>query len=113
MKRFDFDTGQPNANRKNGATYHGAMELYPDFGPEGCCSLDIRGPAGAFRGSAVIDKATARKLGAALLQWSGFKVDLDLLIPQIDWLASLTPWTEEQEGLLNLLGAIRDLIDPV
>ena len=33
--------------------------------------LDIRGPAGADRGSAVLDKATAWKLGFALLKWSG------------------------------------------
>lgn len=39
-------------------------------------------------------------------------VDLDLLDKQIIWLASLQPWTEEQEGLLNLLCEIVDLADP-
>ncbi len=39
-------------------------------------------------------------------------VDLDLLDKQIAWLAGLQPETEEQEGLLNLLGGIVDLADP-
>lgn len=70
MERFEFDTGKPNANRKNGMTYHGAVEIYPGFQLKNYCSLDIRGPAGAYRGSAIIDKATAAKVGAALLAWA-------------------------------------------
>jgi len=115
MERFEFDNrealGMANDNLKNGPTRRGAIELYPDHQKDGFLSLDIRGPAGAYRGSATIDKATARKVGAALLQWSGFNVDVDLLIQQIEWLA----WQhicDEQEGLLNLLGALRDLMEP-
>ena len=74
MKRFEFDSsqviGMANDNLKNGPTRRGALELYPDFQQEGYLSLDIRGPVKAFRGCAVIDKATARKLGAALLGWA-------------------------------------------
>ena len=71
MERFEFDskTG-PNSNRREGVTRRGAIELYPNFAGTGFLSLDIRGPAGAFRGSAMIDKATAGKLGAALLIWA-------------------------------------------
>lgn len=76
---------------------------------------------------AVLDKTTAGKVGMALLKFSGFNVDVDLLVKQIEWLAgisrpsSLGPENrrerlggiyDEQEGLLNLLGALRDLVDP-
>ena len=75
MERFEFDSREAlkmaNNNLKNGPTRRGAIELYPDFQVDGYCSLDIRGPAGAYRGSANIDKATAGKLGAALLKWAG------------------------------------------
>jgi hypothetical protein len=115
MNQFEFDskTGA-NSNRQNGSTRRGVIELYPGiiaYKPE-LLSLDIRGPAGAFRGSAVIDKATAKKVGAALLQWSGFNVDVDLLVNQINWLAGLgLGLCDEQEGLLNLLGELRDLME--
>jgi hypothetical protein len=68
MERFEFDskTG-PNGNRREGMTRRGAIELNQDFE---FLYLDIRGPAGAQRGSATIDKATAGKLGAALLKWA-------------------------------------------
>jgi hypothetical protein len=73
MERFEFNTrkeaGRANANLKNGATTRGAIELYPDFQKDGILSLDIRGPAGAYRGSALIDKATAQRVGRALLEW--------------------------------------------
>jgi hypothetical protein len=73
MTRIEFgniNQLHPNANRKNQPTFHGAIELYPDFQRQGYCSLDIKGPAGADRGSAIIDRETARKVGVALLQWS-------------------------------------------
>ena len=118
MERFEFNTGKisglPNDNLKNGPTRRGAIEIYPDFPVENnCLSLDIRGPVKAYRGSAILDKATARKVGAALLEWAGFNVDVPLLVSQITWLAGLQPWTEEQEGLLNLLGGLRDLFETV
>jgi len=73
MERFEFDNrkeaGYANDNRKNGVTTHGAIEVYPDFQKDGLLSLDIRGPAGAYRGSALIDKATAQRLGRVLLDW--------------------------------------------
>jgi hypothetical protein len=74
MERFEFDTSKAgfgaNDNRKNGKTSHGAIELYPNHLINGFLSLDIRGPAGAFRGSVIIDKATAAKVGAALLKYA-------------------------------------------
>ncbi len=77
MERFEFDskTG-PNSNRREGSTRRGAIEVYPDFQQPGLLSLDIRGPAHAYRGNAVIDRATARKLGVRLLQWAGCGGDL-------------------------------------
>ena len=75
MERFEFDNREiccfPNSNRKNGVTVRGNLELYDNFPRAGLLSLDIRGPEGAYRGSAIIDKATAGKLGAALLKWAG------------------------------------------
>lgn len=74
MERFEFDqreaVGFPNSNRKNGVTVRGNLELYDNFPRPGLLSLDIRGPEGAYRGSAIFDKATAGKLGAALLKWA-------------------------------------------
>jgi hypothetical protein len=74
MLQIPFDTSKEgfgaNSNRKNGKTSHGIIELYPDFQMPCWLSLDIRGPAGAYRGSAIIDKETARKVGAELLNWA-------------------------------------------
>ena len=80
MERFEFDskTGA-NSNRKNGITRRGIIEVaetetYMDGyrqAPEKGVLMEIRGPAGASRGAALIDKATAGKLGAALLKWAG------------------------------------------
>jgi hypothetical protein len=80
MERFEFDskTG-PNNNRKNGITRRGVIEVmeteaytngYREH-PEKGVLLEIHGPAGAYRGAAMMDKATAGKLGAALLKWAG------------------------------------------
>lgn len=70
MERFEFDNRKAT-NSINGrtVTVRGVLEIYPDFQRQGLCSLDIRGPGGSYRGSAIIDRATARKLGAALLRW--------------------------------------------
>ena len=123
MERFEFNNNNAgfgaNDNLKNGKTSHGAIEIYPDFQKEGFLSLDIRGPVKAYRGSAIIDKETAGKVGMALLKWSGFNVDLDLLVKQIEWLAGEQKYAEagdplpdEAEGILSLLGALRDLVEP-
>lgn len=77
MERFEFDHTAlfgPNTNR---LTRHGSVEIHPWSGSrvtEQFCSLEIHGPAGASRGEAVMDKATAGKLGAALLKWAGNSV---------------------------------------
>lgn len=79
MERIEFDskTG-PNNNRKNGITRRGVIEImetetytngYREY-PEKGVLMEIHGPAGAYRGAALIDKATAGKLGAALLKWA-------------------------------------------
>jgi hypothetical protein len=74
MERFEFNTNKMgfggNDNLKNGVTSHGVIELYPDFQDKPCFYLKIRGPGDAMRGSMMIDKATAGKLGAALLKWA-------------------------------------------
>lgn len=71
MHKFRFGDGNgPNANAKNGGTYNGNVEFYADYPGTTHCKVQISGPKGAERGSMYLDKATARKLGAALLQWA-------------------------------------------
>ena len=61
----------------------------------------------------IMDKATVAKLGAALVKWAGFNPDGPLLVEQIEFLSDIDlGFCEEQEGLLNLLGALRDLFEP-
>ena len=91
-------------------TFNGNVVLAHDYPDGDHCSIETRGPKGGERSRMIIDKATARKVGAALLQWSGFNVDVDLLVTQIEWLCNVSP-CDEQEGLLNLLGALRDLME--
>jgi hypothetical protein len=88
----------------------GRVALFHDYPTDSYCAVEIQGPKGGVRSRMIVDKATTRRVGAALLKWSGFNVDVDLLVKQIDWLA----WQhicDEQEGLLNLLGALRDLME--
>jgi hypothetical protein len=71
MHKFRFGDGNgPNANAKYGATFNGNVEVYFNYPENDHCKVQISGPAGAERGSMYLDKATARKLGAALLQWA-------------------------------------------
>ena len=105
MERFRFGEQEGFNGRKT--TVNGFLSI---FG-EDRCHVEIAGPKGGERAMLIIDKATARKVGAALLTWAGFNVDVPLLVSQITWLAGLQPWTEEQEGLLNLLGGLRDLFE--
>jgi len=67
--RFGIDSG-PNARAKNGVTFNGSIAQFFPYPDANHCKVGIHGPAGAERGSAIIDKATARKLGAALLGWA-------------------------------------------
>jgi len=71
MERFPFDH-RKMMQQGNGkvCTVHGAIELYQGFPQKGFISLDIRGPAGAHRGTAIIDKATARRVAVTLLRWA-------------------------------------------
>jgi len=104
--RFGEDAG-PNGKT---TTFNGNVALYHDYPAKTHCSIEIQGPKNGTRARMIIDKATARKLGAALLGWAGFNVDTPLLVNQIEWLAGLgLGLCNEQEGLLNLLGALRDL----
>ena len=79
MSRFDFDNRKQarraNANRKNGITVRGSVVLLAGY--EGLISMDITGPEGAERGAALLDKATARKLGGALTAWGTNTVGCD------------------------------------
>lgn len=74
MQEFNFDNskkiGHPNANRNHGQTVRGKIELYPRYaGLNDILSLDIRGPGGAPRGAAALNREDARRVGLALLKW--------------------------------------------
>ena len=74
MERFRFGE-QEGANGKK-YTRNGWLVIWGGGdghggGATGRCSLEVAGPKGAVRAAVVIDKATAWKLGAALLKWAG------------------------------------------
>ena len=67
--RFGEDAGH---NGKT-TTFNGNVALYHDYPTKTHCSVEITGPHGGERARMIIDKATAGKLGAALLKWAGTK----------------------------------------
>lgn len=72
MERFRFGEQEgPNGKK---LTRNGWLAVWGGEGLEldtGRCSLEVAGPKGAVRAVVVMDKATAGKLGAALMQWAG------------------------------------------
>jgi hypothetical protein len=86
MERFEFNSRQA-LDLSNGriVTLRGAIEIYPDWIRSGFMALGIRGPKGSLRGEAVIDKATARKLGVALLEWAVARGELAPAILDALW----------------------------
>lgn len=64
-------------------------------------------------------KKTATLTNLDRSEYGTITVDLDLLKKQFAWLENLpgfdscVPICEEREGLLNLLGGIMDLADPI
>jgi len=82
MERFRF--GEQEG--PNGAKYtrNGWLAVWGGEGLEldtGRCSLEVAGPKGKVRAVVVMDKATAGKLGAALLKWAGVDT-MDVLIAE-------------------------------
>ena len=53
-------------------TVNGFLALFTAV-PGERCHLEISGPNGGMRALVIMDKATAGKLGAALLKWAGGK----------------------------------------
>ena len=64
--RFGIDAG---ANGRL-TTFNGSVVLAHDYPDWDHCSIETRGPNGGERARMIIDKITARKLGAALLGWA-------------------------------------------
>ena len=114
MERFEFDNSRvlgPNTNRKNGGTRHGVIELWPWLATvldQNFLSLAIRGPKGASRGSAALDRATAQRLGHALIKWAGNYLYCDACAEEKGWPINLPsrvygicPLCNEGERFLN------------
>jgi hypothetical protein len=72
MERFRFGEQEgPNGKKY---TRNGWLAVWGGEGlalDTGRCSLEVAGPEGGTRAVVVMDKATAGKLGAALLKWAG------------------------------------------
>ena len=66
MERFRFGEQEGFNGRKT--TVNGWLSI---FRAGDRCHLEIAGPKGGERAMLIIDKATARKVGAALLEWAG------------------------------------------
>lgn len=77
MERFRFGEQEGFNGRKT--TVNGFLAIF-ESGDR--CHLEIAGPKGGERAMLILDKATARKVGAALLEWAGLNVDVALLIGQ-------------------------------
>jgi hypothetical protein len=91
MERFRF--GEQEG--PNGAKYtrNGWLAVWGGEGLElktGRCSLEVAGPKGAVRAVVVMDKATAWKLGAALLKWAG--ADDDIIGVYSKKTGKIIPW---------------------
>jgi hypothetical protein len=99
MERFRF--GEQEG--PNGAKYtrNGWLAVWGGEGLElktGRCSLEVAGPKGAVRAVVVMDKATAGKLGAALLTWAmpenkSLRAHLDALLLAVEAVNKAKPAT--------------------
>jgi hypothetical protein len=69
MERFRFGE-QEGANGRI-TTFNGSVQVEPDYPDPRFCAVVTLGPSGGERSRMIIDKATARKLGAALMKWAG------------------------------------------
>jgi hypothetical protein len=65
MERFRF--GEQEGRNGRLTTVNGFIAV---FGTGERCELEIAGPKGVVRSMLIMDKPTARKLGAALLKWA-------------------------------------------
>jgi len=70
MERFRFGE-QAGLNGKI-ITVNGFLAVFTAV-PGERCYLEVSGPDGGKRALVIMDKATAGKLGAALLKWAGGK----------------------------------------
>jgi hypothetical protein len=64
MERFRFGNGEPNGRKMTCTGFLAVFERHPNL------QVSVSGPKGATRADIIIDKAIARKLGAALLKWA-------------------------------------------
>ena len=65
MERFRF--GEREGHNGKVTTVNGWLAI---FGAQDRCHLELDGPNGGERAMIIMDKATAGKLGAALLKWA-------------------------------------------
>ena len=75
MERFRF--GEQEGHNGKKTTFNGWLAVFgthlkadTHIEADQCC-LEVAGPNGGVRSLVVMDKATAVKLGAALLKWAG------------------------------------------
>lgn len=69
MEIFRF--GENSGPNGRNTTFNGNVAVYHDYPDGNHCSVEIMGPQSGTRARMIIDKATAGKLGAALLKWAG------------------------------------------
>lgn len=71
MDRFPFDHRKILQQSGNGrySTVRGIIEVYQDLPKKGFIALEILGPTEGHRGTAILDRETARKVAVTLLKW--------------------------------------------
>jgi hypothetical protein len=88
MERFRFGLKERGCNGKL-LTVNGFVAVISEAER---CTLEIAGPNGGVRALVVMDKATAGKLGAALMKWAG--ADDDIIGVYSKKTGKITPWAE-------------------
>ncbi len=83
MERFRF--GEQEGFNGKKTTVNGFLSI---FG-EDRCHLEIAGPKGGERAMLIFDKATARKVGTALLKWAGVRTGNMILVAALEEIANL------------------------
>lgn len=68
MECFRF--GEQEGSNGRLTTYNGSVVVEPDYPDHRFCAVVTFGPRDGERARMIIDKATAGKLGAALLKWA-------------------------------------------
>ena len=68
MERFRF--GEQEGSNGKLTTYNGSVAVEPDYPDSRFCAVVTLGPREGERARMILPKATARKVGAALLGWA-------------------------------------------